>query len=78
MPAVTHRTLITEKRATFAATVALPRPLTHTPWPGLVLAGDWTDTGYPGVLEGAVRSGLAAAQALLCAVRRCPKCLAGP
>ncbi|XOT98138.1 FAD-dependent oxidoreductase [Alcaligenes pakistanensis] len=25
------------------------------------MAGDWTDTGYPGVLEGAVRSGLKAA-----------------
>ncbi|WP_407636928.1 FAD-dependent oxidoreductase [Advenella kashmirensis] len=39
------------------------RPDSVTPWPGLFLAGDWTDTGYPGVLEGAVMSGLAAAQA---------------
>jgi len=65
MPAVVRRTLITEKRATFAATPNLARPATHTPWPGLVLAGDWTDTGYPGVLEGAVRSGLTAARAVL-------------
>jgi len=65
MPAVVRRTLITEKRATFAATPGLARPAALTAWPGLVLAGDWTDTGYPGVLEGAVRSGLTAAQAVL-------------
>ena len=55
--------LIMEKRATFAATAGLARPDNITPWPGLFLAGDWTDTGYPGVLEGAVMSGLAAAKA---------------
>jgi len=65
MPAVARSALITEKRATFAATPNLVRPAAHTPWPGLVLAGDWTDTGYPGVLEGAVRSGITAARAVL-------------
>jgi len=65
LPAIARYTLITEKRATFVATPGLARPSAHTPWPGLVLAGDWTDTGYPGVLEGAVRSGLYAAQAVL-------------
>ena len=35
-----------------------PRPR----WPGLVLAGAWTDTGWPDTMEGAVRSGLAAAR----------------
>ena len=60
MPAVINRTMITEKRATFAATPHMQRPGAKTPWPRLVLAGDWTDTGYPGVLEGAVRSGLTA------------------
>jgi len=64
LPAVVSRAMITEKRATFVAALALSRPGAQTPWPGLVLAGDWTNTGYPGVLEGAVRSGLAAAGAI--------------
>ena len=41
------------------------RPGARTPWPRLFLAGDWTDTGLPGTMEGAVRSGRNAAQALL-------------
>ncbi|HLU02655.1 MAG TPA: FAD-dependent oxidoreductase, partial [Advenella sp.] len=65
LPAVLGHELIIEKRATFAATPGLARPGTATPWPGLFLAGDWTDTGYPAVLEGAVMSGIAAAQATL-------------
>jgi len=32
--------------------------------PGLVLAGAWTDTGWPDTMEGAVRSGLNAVRAL--------------
>src|SRR5262249_1248929 len=35
-----------------------------TALPGLVLAGAWTDTGWPDTMEGAVRSGLNAARAL--------------
>ena len=65
MPAVQAAELFIEKRATFAAVPGLVRPLNTTPWPTLALAGDWTDTGYPGVLEGAVRSGLQAARVLL-------------
>lgn len=65
MPAIEAAELFVEKRATFAAVPGLKRPLNTTPWPTLALAGDWTDTGYPGVLEGAVRSGLKAAQVLL-------------
>lgn len=57
--------LIVEKRATFAARPGLMRPAVTSPWPRLYLAGDWTDTGYPGVLEGAVRSGQEAARRLL-------------
>ena len=56
-----------EPRATFAArpgTAAL-RPPTFTARPGLVLAGAWTATGWPDTTEGAVRSGEAAADALL-------------
>jgi len=64
MPEVTAAELFIEKRATFAAVPGLTRPLNSTPWPTLALAGDWTDTGYPGVLEGAVRSGLQAARVL--------------
>ncbi|MBB1626679.1 hydroxysqualene dehydroxylase HpnE [Achromobacter sp. UMC71] len=64
MPEVSAAELFIEKRATFAAVPGLSRPLNTTPWPTLALAGDWTDTGYPGVLEGAVRSGLEAARVL--------------
>ena len=64
-------TLVTKERtATFRAvpgTGALrPGPLTTIP--GLVLAGAWTDTGWPATMEGAVRSGLTAARAALAAV----------
>ncbi|ARP94801.1 hydroxysqualene dehydroxylase HpnE [Bordetella genomosp. 13] len=64
MPAVELAELFIEKRATFSAVPHRARPLNHTPWRTLALAGDWTDTGYPGVLEGAVRSGLQAARVL--------------
>jgi len=65
MPAVEQSELFIEKRATFTARPRQPRPQNATPWPALTLAGDWTDTGYPAVLEGAVRSGLHAAKVLL-------------
>lgn len=65
LPPVIHHRLIVEKRATFDARVGLHRPSATSPWPRLTLAGDWTDTGYPAVLEGAVRSGLRAAKILL-------------
>ena len=56
--------VIREKRATFACTVNINdiRPTNKTNIKGLFLAGDYTDTGYPATLEGAVRSGLAAAE----------------
>jgi squalene-associated FAD-dependent desaturase len=55
--------LIREKRATFAATPAqqMRRSCATTYLPNLVLAGDWTDTGLPATIEGAIRSGFAAA-----------------
>ena len=65
MPAVVSHRLIVEKRATFSATPGLERPKNKTAWPRLALAGDWTDTGYPAVLEGAVRSGQCAATIML-------------
>jgi len=65
LPDVIAAELIVEKRATFAATPGLQRPQNGTPWAKLMLAGDWTDTGYPATLEGAVRSGLEAAARLI-------------
>ncbi|WP_460874900.1 hydroxysqualene dehydroxylase HpnE [Paralcaligenes ginsengisoli] len=62
MPKVLGHELIVEKRATFAAVPNLKRPGNATPWPRVWAAGDWTDTGYPAVLEGAVRSGKRAAE----------------
>ncbi len=57
--------LVREKRATFAATPAqlARRPSTRTETPNLMLAGDWTATGLPATIEGAIRSGNAAALA---------------
>jgi squalene-associated FAD-dependent desaturase len=57
--------VITEKRATFACSPALARPANATGLPGLLLAGDYTAGDYPATLEGAVRSGVAAAKELL-------------
>jgi hypothetical protein len=59
--------VVAERRATFAA---LPdqetlRPGTRTRWNNLMLAGDWTATGLPATIEGAIRSGQRAADTLL-------------
>jgi uncharacterized protein with NAD-binding domain and iron-sulfur cluster len=62
LPEIAAQHLIVEKRATFRARPGLSRPANATPWQGVWVAGDWTDTGYPGVLEGAVRSGEQAAK----------------
>ncbi|MDB5804675.1 MAG: squalene-associated FAD-dependent desaturase [Betaproteobacteria bacterium] len=59
-----HR-VISEKRATFKAAPGLSRPAAGLLLPGLALAGDFVDSGYPATIEGAVRSGIAAARALL-------------
>jgi hydroxysqualene dehydroxylase len=55
--------IVKERRATFAQTpaAAASRPGTETPWSNLHLAGDWTATGLPATIEGAVRSGQKAA-----------------
>jgi zeta-carotene desaturase len=65
-------TVIKEVNATYS-----PRPgidayrATHaTPWPRVFLAGDWTATGWPATMEGAVRSGYLAAEALVHAAGR--------
>ena len=56
--------VIKERQATFAQTPAqlARRPPPHTVWSNLLLAGDWIDTGIPATIEGAIRSGFAAAQ----------------
>ncbi|HET9087082.1 MAG TPA: hydroxysqualene dehydroxylase HpnE [Acidobacteriaceae bacterium] len=58
--------VVKEVRATFCVTPGLDvhRPGPVTGWPGLFLAGDWTATGWPSTMEGAVRSGYLAAEAL--------------
>ncbi len=59
--------VVKEKRATFAQTPAAARlrPACRTAFANLVLAGDWTDTGLPATIEGAVRSGFTAADEIL-------------
>ncbi len=59
--------VVKEPRATFRAG---PNVTPYRPGPigaidGLYLAGDWTDTGWPATMEGAVRSGESAAEAML-------------
>jgi squalene-associated FAD-dependent desaturase len=61
-----------EHAATFRAVPGARalRPGPRTAIPGLVLAGSWTDTGWPATMEGAVRSGQTAAREALAAVAR--------
>ncbi len=56
--------IVKEKRATFAATPEQDarRPGAATRWRNLFLAGDWTQTGLPATIEGAIRSGVTAAR----------------
>ncbi len=59
--------IVRERRATFAATPEQDalRPGTATNWRNLALAGDWTQTGLPATIEGAIRSGARAAALIL-------------
>ena len=73
LPASVKETLpafrvVKEKRATFAATARqdVRRPAARTALAAnLALAGDWTDTGLPATIEGAIRSGRSAADVVL-------------
>jgi len=59
-------TVIKEVNATYSPRPGIDahRPVPITPWPRVFLAGDWTATGWPATMEGAVRSGYLAAEAL--------------
>jgi squalene-associated FAD-dependent desaturase len=58
--------VIKEVRATFSAAPGLEalRPVARTPLRNFFLAGDWTRSGWPATMEGAVRSGYLAAEAV--------------
>jgi uncharacterized protein with NAD-binding domain and iron-sulfur cluster len=59
-------TVIKEVNATYSPRPGIDahRPKSETAWPRVFLAGDWTATGWPATMEGAVRSGYMAAEAL--------------
>jgi squalene-associated FAD-dependent desaturase len=59
--------VVTEHTATFSAVPGVDRwrPVQGSPVANLAVAGDWTATGWPATMEGAVRSGYLAAEALL-------------
>jgi squalene-associated FAD-dependent desaturase len=62
--------VVTEHAATFSAVPGVDRwrPPQRSPLHNLFVAGDWTATGWPATMEGAVRSGWLAAEALLLSV----------
>jgi uncharacterized protein with NAD-binding domain and iron-sulfur cluster len=59
-------TVVKEVRATYSIRPQLDllRPSSASPWPRIFLAGDWIATGWPATMEGAVRSGYLAAEAV--------------
>jgi zeta-carotene desaturase len=59
-------TVVKEVRATYSIRPQLDllRPTSASPWPRVFLAGDWVATGWPATMEGAVRSGYLAAEAV--------------
>ena len=65
-------TVIKEIHATYSPRPGIDayRPPASTNWPRVFLAGDWTATGWPATMEGAVRSGYLAAEALTRAAGR--------
>jgi squalene-associated FAD-dependent desaturase len=68
-PACSWSMVIAEKRATYACTPGRVRPAEPRLAPGLYVCGDYVDPVYPATLEAAVRSGIAAAEALIADAR---------
>lgn len=64
--AIEKSLIIKQPKATFRCALGVNRlrPSQETPIPNLFLAGDWTDTDWPSTMEGAVRSGVYAANAI--------------
>jgi hypothetical protein len=63
---IVRTVVVREHRATFSLAPGSPlRPPAATPLRGFFLAGDWTDTGLPGTIEGAVLSGHRAAELVI-------------
>jgi squalene-associated FAD-dependent desaturase len=77
--AILRTRVVTEHAATFSAVPGVDRwrPAQSSPLANLFLAGDWTATGWPATMEGAVRSGYLAAEALLSRAGR-PEVLVQP
>ena len=69
---LTRSAVVKEAKATFsiAPGAAALRPPCRSPIPNLWLAGDWTATGWPATMEGAVRSGYGCAEEIMTALGR--------
>jgi len=74
---VVKAAVIKEVYATYSISPGLDqyRPTSISPWPRVFLAGDWTATGWPATMEGAVRSGYLAAEAVTSSLDRPKKFL---
>jgi squalene-associated FAD-dependent desaturase len=74
-----HHRVLTQPAAVFSVRPGCEaiRPAQKTPIQGLYLAGDWTSTDWPATMEGAVRSGYSAIEALLAAIWR-PQAVLAP
>lgn len=70
-----HTRVVTEHRAVFSVTPGIEqyRWPQQSPWSNLQLAGDWTRTGWPATMEGAIRSGYRAAENILARYGRTEK-----
>jgi uncharacterized protein with NAD-binding domain and iron-sulfur cluster len=66
MRVLVKSTVIKEVHATYSPRPGIDqyRPQPQTAWPRVFLAGDWIATGWPATMEGAVRSGYLAAEAV--------------